>query len=221
MHTQDNKPKVIFQSDFDGTITVDDISFLILDKFAAGDWRAILKDYKFGRISVGQFNTLAFSMVAEDKQILTDYVLNNYQIRPGFLELVNYCAQENIRFAIVSNGLDFYIKAIINDLGFNSMEIYSARANFGRGKINAVYEGPDGSIIHNGFKESFARHFISQGYRIIYAGNGVSDFPAAKMAHHAFATESLVKKLDEAQIPFFTFFELNDVVSKLKELNGN
>jgi len=47
--------KILIQSDFDGTLTQEDTSFLILDKFAKGDWRKILEEYRSGKISVGQF----------------------------------------------------------------------------------------------------------------------------------------------------------------------
>ncbi|MDD3265469.1 MAG: 2,3-diketo-5-methylthio-1-phosphopentane phosphatase, partial [Dehalococcoidales bacterium] len=63
--TLNNPRKLLFQSDFDGTITVGDISFLILDRFARGDWRSILEDYKNSRITVGEFNKRAFALVSE------------------------------------------------------------------------------------------------------------------------------------------------------------
>ncbi len=213
--------KTLFQCDFDGTITVNDISFLILDRYARGDWRGILELYKKGDITVGEFNSRAFSLVNEDRETLTGYVLDNYRIRPGFNELLNYCKDKNYRFIIVSNGLDFYIKAIINDLGLSNLETRSAKARFGQNCIDAVYEGPDGNVVADGFKEAFSRHFINQGYRIIYAGNGASDAPAARLAHHAFATESLVKRLDEVKAPFFQFDNLGEIVTRLRELNGS
>ena len=77
------KKKLLFQSDFDGTITVEDISFIILDKYARGDWRRILQDYKSGQITVGEFNRRAFALVSEDQETLEKYVLANYQLRPG------------------------------------------------------------------------------------------------------------------------------------------
>ena len=56
-----NNNKTIIQCDFDGTITDDDVSFLILDAYAGGNWRQLFKDYEDGKISVGHFNEAAFS----------------------------------------------------------------------------------------------------------------------------------------------------------------
>jgi len=55
--------KTLIQCDFDGTITQEDVSFLILDAFASRDWRQLLTQYREGKISVGRFNMKAFAMV--------------------------------------------------------------------------------------------------------------------------------------------------------------
>jgi len=212
--------RLLFQSDFDGTITVEDISFLILDKYARGNWRAILEDYKSGRITVGQFNTRAFRLVKEEKSILEDYVLQNYRIRPGFSRLIDYCRQKGIRFVVVSNGLDFYIRAILADLGLAEIDVYSASSEFGNQHIETVYRSPDGAVLDDGFKEAYSRFFMGQGYRILYAGNGASDAPAASLAEHAFATDSLITRLSALGVTYTGFNRLDEVVNSLKSVYG-
>ena len=108
--------KTLIQSDFDGTITPEDISFQILDAFADGDWQRQLEEYKSGRISVGLFNTRAFAMVKEKKKELIDFVRRKASVREGFSGLVSYCRKKGHRFTIVSNGLDFYISTILSDM---------------------------------------------------------------------------------------------------------
>ena len=46
--------KTAVQCDFDGTITVEDVSYLLLDNFADGNWRELLKDYTAGKMPVGR-----------------------------------------------------------------------------------------------------------------------------------------------------------------------
>lgn len=215
------KKKLLFQSDFDGTITVEDISFIILDKYARGDWRRILQDYKTGQITVGEFNKRAFALVNEDQTTLEKYVLANYQLRPGFRELLSYCSKNGIRFVITSNGLDFYIRAILKHINVESLEVYSARTVFGNKHLETEYFNPDGNVLDDGFKEAYSRHFIENGYDIIYAGNGVSDAPAASLAKYAFATESLVDVLEKTGKPFYPFEDLNEITNKIKKVIGN
>ncbi len=213
-----NQNKLLFQSDFDGTITVEDVSFFILDQYAKGDWRSILEDYKNGRITVGEFNKKAFALVNEDRQTLEEYVVSNYELRPGFEELVSYCAANDIRFVIVSNGLDFYIRAILKHLDIKNLEVFSAQTVFGNHHLETEYFDPAGNAIYDGFKESYSRHFLSKGYDIIYAGNGASDAPAAMLARHAFATESLAIKMREAGKDFHAFSDLHEIIARLKSI---
>jgi len=212
------KTETLVQCDFDGTITEEDISFLILDAFANGDWRRRLDEYREGKISVGRFNTQAFSMVKEDKQTLDRFVLKVARIRAGFGELLSYCQQKDFRFVIVSNGLTFYIKTILESLGISNVEIFAAQAKFSPSGIKARYLGPDGSQLQDGFKEAYIRHFLKSGYHIIYAGNGASDFPSARLADHIFATGQLLEHCQGMSVSCTPFTDLNDVIRGLDRL---
>ena len=48
--------KIAVQIDFDGTVTTEDVSFLLLDTFVGPAWRKHLEDYSSGDITVGAFN---------------------------------------------------------------------------------------------------------------------------------------------------------------------
>ncbi len=206
------------QCDFDGTITEEDVSFLLLDAFANGDWRRLLAEHKEGKISVGCFNTRAFIMIKENKQTLDRFVREKARLRAGFYKLLTYCQQKGSRFVIVSNGLDFYIKTILDTIGVNNIEVYAAQARFGTAGIKTQYIGPEGTEVQDGFKEAYVRHFLKSGYRVIYVGNGVSDISSARLAHHIFATGPLLAHYQEMNLNCTPFTDLNDVVKGLELL---
>jgi 2-hydroxy-3-keto-5-methylthiopentenyl-1-phosphate phosphatase len=208
--------KILVQCDFDGTVTEEDISFFLLDAFAQGDWRRLLRDYKEHRISVGEFNTKAFAMVKADKHKLLEALKDNVKVRTGLHELVNYCLKKDFRLVIVSNGLDFYIRAVLKDLGLGNIEVYAARASFHPEGMKVQYVGPDGKILEDGFKEAYIKSFLKLGYRVIYIGNGDSDVAPAKYAHHVFATGDLLAYYRENNLKYKPFETFIDVV---KELN--
>jgi 2-hydroxy-3-keto-5-methylthiopentenyl-1-phosphate phosphatase len=212
--------KTLVQCDFDGTITDKDVSFLLLDAFADGDWRKLLSRYQAGEMSVGAFNTQAFAMVKADKQTMLDLIFasGKIKVRPGFPELVNYCSQNGLKFVIVSNGQDFYIKDILEKLGLTYVEFHSAQSHFRPEGLEVRYIGPDGSIVEDSFKETYTRLFLNQGYRIIYAGNGISDIYPAKLAHRVFATDELLDKCRSTRIDCIPFNDLNDIVRGLEDL---
>ncbi len=210
--------KTVVQCDFDGTITQEDQAFLLLDVFADGDWRRLLEDYREGRISVGHFNTKAFAMVREDRQTLVEFIRRRFKIRAGFDNLLAYCHRNGFRFAIVSNGLDFYIDAILNELGVEGIEVFAAQTHFTPGGIEVRYIGPDGAQLESNFKEAYSSLFEGMGYRIIYVGNGLSDAPPAKQAHHVFARDELLACCKEANLDCTPFADLDDVVRGLELL---
>ena len=207
--------KTLVQCDFDGTITEEDASFFLLDTFAQGDWRRLLRDYKERRISVGEFNTRAFAMVKADKSILLGALKGEVRVRTGLHELVDYCLKKGFRLVIVSNGLDFYIKAVLKDLGLGNIEVYAAQASFYPEGMKVQYVGPDGKRLDDGFKEAYIKSFLKLGYRVIYMGNGDSDIAPAKYAHYVFATGDLLAYCRDNNLKYRPFETFTDVVREL------
>jgi len=213
--------KTIVQCDFDGTITDKDVSFLLLDYFGDGSWRQMLKEYQDGKMSVGAFNRKAFAMIKADRETLLDMVFNSGKItiRPGFRELLDYCSAKGLDFAIVSNGQDFYIEAMLEDLGIKNIEFFSARSRFSPEGLLVKYIGPDGNEVEDRFKDVYTELFLNRGYRVIYIGNGLSDFNPARLSYHAFATGDLLSLCRKNNLDCTPFDDLNDVVKGLELLS--
>jgi len=207
--------KTLVQCDFDGTVTEEDTSFFLLDAFAQGDWRRLLREYKEHRISVGEFNTKAFAMVKDDKPTLIEALKGKVKVKAGLHELVNYCLKKGFRLVIVSNGLDFYIKAVLKDLGLDSIEVHAAQASFHPEGMKVQYVGPDGERLEDGFKEAYIKSFLKLGYRVIYMGNGDSDVAPAKYAHHVFATGDLLAYCRENNLNYKPFENFIDAVKDI------
>ena len=210
--------KTLVQCDFDGTLTQEDVSFLILDAFGSRDWRQLLTQYREGKISVGRFNMKAFAMVKADKQTLLEFVKSKAKLRDGFRELLAYCHRKGFEFVIVSNGLDFYIETILRDIGMDNIEVFAAQTQFSPDGIDVRYIGPDGNQLEDNFKEAYVSLFLGRGYRLIYAGNGISDVSPARQAHHIFATGELLTYCKEMNLNCTPFIDLNDIIRGLEFL---
>ena len=212
--------KTAIQIDFDGTVTEEDVSFLLLDTYVGPVWREYLKEYSSGKISVGAFNKKVFGMIKADRKTMTDLVLTSprVRIRPGFKELIDYCRKKRFKIVIVSNGLVFYIEAILKKQGIEGLEINAAENVFFPGGMKVRYVGPDGNELEAGFKEAYTAKLCKEGYNIIYLGNGNSDIHPARLALHVFATKDLLKKCKEEKLKHFPFKDFFDVISELKKL---
>ncbi len=210
--------KTLVQCDFDGTVTVEDISFMLLDTFTDGGWRQWEKEYEAGRISVGRFNAEVFGMVRADRRTMLDYIRDRVVIRPGFVEFVALCHQRGFRLVIVSNGLQFYIERILGDMGMADIEVNAARTRFCPDGLRVEYVGPDGTVLDSGFKESFTRLFLADGYRVVYIGDGRSDFAPASMCHQVFAVvdnNSLLTRCREGNVDCHPFADFHDVIGAI------
>lgn len=212
--------KTTVQIDFDGTVTEEDVSFLLLDTYVGGEWRKHLDEYSSGDITVGAFNKKVFGMMRSDRKTMTDFVLNSphVKIRPGFKELINYCKKQGYKTLIVSNGLSFYIEALLKKQGIKGLEVHAAQNTFFKGGMDVKYLGPDGNEVDAGFKEAYAADLRKQGYNVIYIGNGTSDIYPARQAQQVFACEDLLKACTKeklAHYPFKNFFEVIEVLKKL------
>jgi 2-hydroxy-3-keto-5-methylthiopentenyl-1-phosphate phosphatase len=209
---------MLIQCDFDGTITEEDVSFMLLDAFAQGDWREWLEHYRQNKISVGEFNTRAFAMVKATRAELLEVARDKVRLRAGLHELVSYCRRRGFRLVIVSNGLDFYITAILKDAGLGDIEVYAAKTRFHRRGLKVQYIGPDNTPLLSGFKDAYTKLFLKQGYRIIYVGNGPSDVAPAVHAHHVFARDGMLDGCREINLKCTPFDDLNDIVRGLESL---
>ena len=208
--------KTLVQCDFDGTITKEDVSFMLLDAFTDGDWRQLFQEYEEGKISVGHFNTKAFAMVKANKASLLGVVKDKVKVRPGFRELVACCHSKGFRFVIVSNGLDFYIQEIFRDIGMADIEVFAAQTRLHPEGLKVQYIGPDGRHLDSDFKVAYVNSFLGEGYRIIYAGNGTSDILPARQCHYIFATGTLLAHCKQTSLSCTPFTDFNEVVRILE-----
>lgn len=213
--------KTLVQCDFDGTITIGDVGFMMLDGFAGAEWRQWEEKYAAGEISVGRFNKEVFSMIAADRQTLLDYIRGRVVIRPGLKEFVDLCRQREFHFVIVSNGLSFYIERILEDIGLPGLEVHAANTLFCTEGLRVEYLDPDGAVVDSGPKKAYANSFLADGYRVIYIGDGRSDFLPARCCNLIFAAAdegSLLKLCRQENIQCYPYTSFHDIISIVETL---
>jgi len=212
--------KTLVQCDFDGTLTVGEVSHILLEEFAEGDWKAVGKDYREGRITVEECNARQFAMVSASRETLTDFLLHSGRVvlRDSFKDLLDYGKQHDFDFAIISNGLQFYIDIILENLGIDNIEVFAAQSRFRTDGIELIYIGPDGSRMSSGFKAAYADMLRARGYETLYyLGDGSADVAPARHATRIFATDKLPRFCREEGLDCTPFEDLHDVVKALED----
>ncbi len=157
-------------------------------------------------------------MVKVPKDELIAFTRQHSQLRSGFRELLSFCDNKNIEFVIVSNGLDFYIDIVLNDLGLKNIKVIAGKSEFNRNGITVRYIGPSGTELMSGFKETYTGLYKKQGYRVIYIGNGISDIPAARLSYRVFARDDLLTHCSEAGLKCLPFDDMHDIVRGLADI---
>ena len=210
--------KTVIQLDFDGTVTTEDVGFLLLDKFVDGEWRKYLDAYNTDRMSLGAFSKKVFGMIKVDKKTLTDFVLNSdrVKVRLGFREFLDYCKNSGIEVVIVSNGLTFYIVTVLEKSNIDGLDIHAAENVFSSDGMKVRYLSPDGKELDAGFKEAYTDFLCQKGYRVIYIGDGNSDIYSSRKAKYLLATSKLLQRCREENHKCYPFNDFSDVIKALE-----
>ncbi len=209
---------MIIQCDFDGTIIRNNLSVLLREKYACGDWQKIDSDYLHGYLTVEQSNKLQFSLIKEPKERLQEFVRRHIELRPGFVDFVSYCRESAIPFVIVSSGLDFYIEPVLLEIGMLDLELHCGQTSFGKNGIDVSYYDPGGNIIDQGFKKKYLTWLKKRGTKTIYLGDGLSDLEAARQADYVFAIGHLLDLLDTQSIACSSFSDFFDLLHRVRSL---
>ncbi|MDP3062595.1 MAG: MtnX-like HAD-IB family phosphatase, partial [Chloroflexota bacterium] len=182
------KPAVV--SDFDGTITVGEVSHALMGRFAEGDWRHE-NDLLFqGKLTVVETLRRQFAMIRRPREELDRFVKETTVLREGFAEFARYCLDSGIPLSICSAGMDIYIQAALGHFPwFNRIPVVVGKANFTPDGIRVDFpQGRDGLD----FKATLVEEMKAQGYAVVYLGDGVSDEGAALHADFVFARDRLL-----------------------------
>lgn len=113
-----NNSKETILCDFDGTVTMQDVTDEVLKKFANPSWRDIGRLYSNGIISHAEMNKRFAALLYATPTELKSFIIETIQLRNGFNDFVNLCKELGILLIIVSSGWDFYIKASIKEAIF-------------------------------------------------------------------------------------------------------
>jgi 2-hydroxy-3-keto-5-methylthiopentenyl-1-phosphate phosphatase len=218
----DLKKPIIF-CDFDGTVTKKDNIVSIMKQFAPPEyekWKDGVLSRSIGiREGVGNmFGLLPSSL----QQEIISFVLETAEIREGFSDFVQYTKKQDIPLYIVSGGIDFFVKPMLQP--FDSISgLYCNKADFSGERIQIQWPHVcDEKCLNQNCgccKPAIIRKISDGSTHSIVIGDSVTDLEAAKMAETVIARDYLSKKCEEFSIPshsFETFYDCIDILENLR-----
>lgn len=210
-------PKILIITDFDGTITTVDLGSQFIFKFVTESLADIEKEFAKGKIG----SRIAYKRIAErlkgSREEILKHVLAIERLDPYFLEFCSLCRNKGIDIKIVSDGFDFYIDAILTKYNLVGMEYHSNRALFGEDDSFSV-EFPECNDFCGRCGTCKSR--ILDSYRliydkIIYIGDGYSDFCPSKYADLVFAKALLYQRCEKEGTPCLPFDSFREIIAYL------
>ena len=209
---------LVVQCDFDDTITVGNVSAAIRAAFGPDNWQEMEDEYLAGKLSVEESNIRQFGLVTASRREIEEFVRGDVVIRYAFDEFVDYCRGEDVRLVVVSSGLDIYVNATIDSLGFDHLEVHAGVTQITPRGLRVSYSDPSGAGITVGFKDSYVSHFKSQGHTVAYIGDGLSDHAPAGLADYVIARDGLADHMDSLGMPNYKFENFDDVGKHVEEI---
>ncbi|KAG9778851.1 Polyol phosphate phosphatase PYP1 [Exophiala dermatitidis] len=237
--TLNKKPRVIFFTDFDGTITLQDTNDFITDNYGMGYeerrklFHAVINHTDTFRNTFQQMLDswhLPFPRVLE---ILRD----NITLDPYFKEFMVWAREHDVPVIVLSSGmipvLETLLRHLLGEDLMSDIEIVANEVQL-RAPGNSL-DVPDGwtikfhddsgfghdkSLTIRPYADAIAKMPPQERPTLLYAGDGVSDLSAARETDLLFARagQDLVTWCEKEGIPFTTFENWKTILDETKDI---
>ena len=204
--------------DFDGTISIQDATDLILSRFASPDWERIEEEWKQGAIGSAECMQRQVALIRATKRQL-DAALDEIDIDPSFPAFASFCRSRGIPLTIVSDGVDYFIHRILARHGLAQLPVTANHLTI------CGLNGHTRYYLASPFSEATCASAagmckcrsvgLASGMRV-YVGDGRSDFCVAAKPDLLFAKGHLAAFCERQNIPFMPYREFADVARAFK-----
>lgn len=217
----DSKPPLIVVSDFDGTITKEDLVVQLTTHFAPENKTLVdainARQVPLGEGLAGLFHALPSSRVDEYRA----FIQHHGRTREGFPEFLDKMAQLSVPFYVASNGVDLILDPILENLVLPS-RIYANIADLREARIVVRWSYPCLPQDQHGCGLCKPRlvKALREEYQapILFIGDGVTDFAGAQVADYVLARSRLAERLAFLEKPFARFEDFTDVMHYITQL---
>ena len=211
--------------DFDGTITRRDVGDSLFETFGGERCTELVAEYQEEKLSAAEcFRRECAACGTVDLARFHEF-LAAQEIDPSFSRFVQFCRQREIEHTILSDGMDAYIKPILERHGLGDV---SLRANTlelarvdGSSTVRFVPSFPYQDEVCERCACCKRNHMLascSDDDRIVYIGEGYSDRCPARYADIVFAKDDLLKYCQRENISYVAYRSFDDVVDRLSSL---
>jgi 2,3-diketo-5-methylthio-1-phosphopentane phosphatase len=190
--------------DFDGTVSVEDITDSLLERFARPGWQTIEQAWRRGEIGSHDCMAEQVALLDASKEEI-DAHLDTMMIDRAFAAFVADVEDAGIPLAVVSDGLDYAIRRILDAHGLGRVPIVANRleqAGERSWRLEFPHGNPSCRVASGNCKCASAARAKDARRRVLLIGDGASDFCVASEADLVFAKHRLIEHCRAAGIAY-------------------
>lgn len=204
-------PAAVF-IDFDGTVCHNDVTDMLLQRFAPPEWEKVEADWLAGKIGARECLSRQISLMKAGRSALRA-ALDTVAIDAAFKPFIALLRRNSTPAAIVSDGLDYSIHHILRAHGLDDMAVFSNRL---------LYCGDESWRLEFPYKNTACpaghckcRRFdaVPKSGLIVYIGDGASDFCPVAKADIVFAKGKLAGFCKKQRINHFEIRDFADILA--------
>ncbi|EPS33654.1 Pdp3-interacting factor 1 [Penicillium oxalicum] len=230
----ETKPKVIFFTDFDGTITVDDSNDFMIDNlgFGLAERRKLNDEILEERMGFRDAFRIMLESINTPYDQCIEILKKNMKLDPYFEKFYYWAEENNVPIVILSSGMRPIISALLEQfLGHKPKSHLTIVCNevIPRNGKDINSEGgwqisyhDDSHFGHDKSLEIKPYAALPDGERpiLLYAGDGVSDLSAAAETNLLFAKEGkdLVTFCKRRGMPYTTFRDWSTILASTQDI---
>ncbi len=215
-------------SDFDGTITRQDVGDAMFERFGGERCKEIVQEYRDGTISAVQcFRNECEACGTVHRDELNRF-LDEQEIDRTFIDFVRYYRDAGLVCYIVSDGMDYYIRRILNRHGVGDVPFFAnvlqfvAEESTGKVRFEPTFPYRDETCSRCACcKRNHLLTMSADDDLILYIGEGYSDRCPARYADVVFAKDDLLRYCREENISFYEYRTFADVTQRLQQVLAN
>ena len=206
--------------DFDGTITLEDSTKKLFDRYADPAWMDVERSWEAGLIDARECLARQIDLLRVSPEKYDEFA-QAIEIDAGFCEFVNFCRRMDIPVTIVSDGLDRTIKAVLERAGLK-LDFHANRLEWRGDKWHVSFPGArDGCGTYSANCKCQFSETTDKVVQVLI-GDGRSDFCLAGRCDLVLAKGALAEYCRDRLInhlPISNFTEANQLFSKALDLN--
>jgi 2-hydroxy-3-keto-5-methylthiopentenyl-1-phosphate phosphatase len=216
--------KPVVFSDFDGTITRQDVTDVILEQYADHSWRDIEKQWLRGEIGSRECFERQTALVRVSAKQLNALV-DSIPLDSDFPAFFQFLKAQLLPFYIVSDSFDHVIRRVLKRIGANGelrngRHLFSTGLQLEDGRMRAIFPHSNHGCEHGcaTCKPAIIRRVRKKQQPVVFIGDGLSDRFAVEEADVVFAKHELLDYCRKRGLSCRAFETFGDVQKDMIEL---